>query len=133
MNEKTFEEWSILELMGHRRLAGLIKEQTIGSASFIRIDVPDGKGGFSATQFYNPAAVYCMTPTSKEVAEQVAARDRPEPVSRWELQAPDPEEKVLEQKDYHYLCIECGEEIKGKVLLYSSGQAYHYPSCEDPE
>ena len=93
MKEKTFEEWAILELMGHRRLAGLVKEQTIGSASFIRIDVPDGKGGFSATQFYNPAAVYCMTPTSKETAEKVAARNRPEPVSRWELQAPDPEEK----------------------------------------
>ena len=85
-----FEEWAILELMGHRRLAGLVKEQTIGSASFIRIDVPDGNGGTAATQFYNPAAVYCMTPTSKEMAEQVAARDRPQPVSHWEL-LPKPE------------------------------------------
>ncbi len=95
---KTFEEWAILELMGHRRLAGLIKEQTIGSATFIRIDVPDGKGGFNATQFYNPSSVYCITPTSQEMAEQVAARDRPQPVSRWELQAPVAEPEITNEE-----------------------------------
>ena len=132
---ETFEEWAILELMGHRRLAGLVKEETLGAASFIRIDVPDGDGGFSATQYYNPAAVYCMTPTTKEMAEQVAAQNSPEPVSRWELPAPDPDpdEKVMEDTGDHYLCTQCKEIIKGKVLLYSTGEAYHYPSCEDPE
>ncbi|HUV08434.1 MAG TPA: acetyltransferase [Spirochaetia bacterium] len=90
MSEKAFEEWAILELMGHRRLAGLVREETIGSASFIRIDVPDGNGGFSATQFYNPASVYCMTPTTQGMAEQVAARERPQPVQQWEL-LPEPE------------------------------------------
>lgn len=85
MSEAAFEEWAILELMGHRRLAGLVREETIGGSSFIRIDVPDGKDGFCATQYYNPTAVYCITPTTKEMAEQVAARDRPQPVSRWEL------------------------------------------------
>ena len=132
---KAFEEWVILELMGHRRLAGLVKEETLGAASFIRIDVPDGDGGFCATQYYNPAAVYCMTPTSKEMAEQVAARDRPEPVSLWELAAPDPDQKeiVSEEKEHHYICRECGEEIKRTILLYEDGTTHHYPSCEDPE
>ena len=89
MNEKPFEEFAILELMGHRRLAGLVKEETIGSSTFIRIDVPDGKGGFSATQYYNPSSIYCITPTTEEMAEQVAARDKPRPVERWEL-LPEP-------------------------------------------
>ena len=108
MSKKAFEEWAILELMGHRRLAGLVSEETIGSASFIRIDVPDGKGDFSATQFYNPAAVYCITPTTKEMAEQVAARNQPQPVSRWELlsesevSVAEPEENDKEEEEIPY-------------------------------
>ncbi len=85
MSEQAFNEWAILELMGHRRLAGLVKEQTIGSASFIRIDVfTDGEKAI-ATQFYNPSAVYCMTPVSEQLAREVAKNDRPAPVSYWEL------------------------------------------------
>ena len=57
MSEKAFEEWAILELMGHRRLSGLIKEETIGAATFIRIDVIGIDGKFTAIQFYNPSAV----------------------------------------------------------------------------
>ncbi|MDL1939901.1 hypothetical protein [Candidatus Jettenia sp. AMX1] len=71
--------------MGHRKMAGLVKEQTIGSASFIRIDVPDKHGNCIATQFYNPEAVYCMTPTTRELAMQFAASHSPSPVTRYEL------------------------------------------------
>lgn len=95
MSEKAFEEWAILELMGHRRLAGLVREHTIGSGSFIRIDVfVEGEKAI-ATQFYNPSAVYCMTPVSEELARQIAKRDQPAPVSRWEIPAP-PERRVEE-------------------------------------
>lgn len=85
MDNKSFEEWAILELMGHRKLAGLVKEQTIGSASFIRIDVPDNDGNPKVTQFYNPSAVYCVTPTTKEIAIQFSNNHAPAPVQRWEL------------------------------------------------
>jgi hypothetical protein len=46
--------WGLLELMGHRRLAGLI---TRDDGGLVRIDVPNG-----CTQWYGPAAVYCITP-----------------------------------------------------------------------
>jgi hypothetical protein len=38
-----------------------------------------------ATQFYSPAALYCLTPTTEEIARAVALRNQPEPVTRWEL------------------------------------------------
>ena len=48
-----FEGWVILELMGHRRLAGFLREQEIGGASFLRLDVPGTTGKkLIATQFY---------------------------------------------------------------------------------
>lgn len=88
-DKDTFDEWAVLELMGHRRLAGRVSEQEIGGANMIRIDVP---GDPPATQFYSAAAVYCITPVSEELARQVAQSSRPQPVSRWELPAPEDEE-----------------------------------------
>jgi hypothetical protein len=52
---EAFEGWAVLELMGHRRLAGHLSEQQIGGSSFLRIDVPTEP---PATQFYSPSAVY---------------------------------------------------------------------------
>ena len=87
MSEK-FGEWAILELMGHRRLGGYVTEQEIAGTAFLRIDVPGDDDSAAATQFYAPAAVYAITPTTEEIARAVAAHNRPEPVHRWELPAP---------------------------------------------
>jgi hypothetical protein len=83
MSEK-FEGWCVLELMGHRRLAGYVTEQEIAGAGMLRIDVP-GEDGPVATQFYSPSSVYCITPTTEEIARAVAKRNQPAPVQRWEL------------------------------------------------
>lgn len=80
----SFEGWVILELMGHRRLAGFLREEALGGTSFLRIDVP-GEEGTVATQFYSGSAVYCITPTTEAIAKKVAASSRPEPVTAWEL------------------------------------------------
>lgn len=79
-----FAEWAIVELMGHRRLAGYLTEQQIGGAGFLRLDIP---GEPAATQFYAPGSVYCITPTDEATARKVAALGRPAPVQRWELPA----------------------------------------------
>jgi hypothetical protein len=79
-----FEGWVILELMGHRRLAGYLSEQTIGGASFLRIDVPGDEGNV-ATQLYSGSAVYCITPTTEAIARKVAKSSEPAPVTKWEL------------------------------------------------
>lgn len=86
------ERWVLLELMGHRRLAGKLTEETIGGASFLRIDVPDG-----ATQFYSPAAVYAITPITEDVARRFAQRNRPTPIQTYEL--PKPDESDFDDED----------------------------------
>lgn len=90
MADTAFEGWAVLELMGHRKLAGYVREQNVAGAGFIRIDVPGPAGDADvATQFYAPGALYCLTPTTEDVARRFAAGCRPEPVTRWELpQAP---------------------------------------------
>lgn len=80
----TFEGWAILELMGHRKLAGRVSEAVIGGGSFIRIDVP-GENADVATQFYAPGAVYCITPCTEDLARRTAAGCRPAPVTEYDL------------------------------------------------
>lgn len=117
-----FEGWAILELMGHRRLAGHVRAVEIAGAGMLRLDVPSGCTGVAAswcpvhgdckcpdgperndaacplhkaesghgeavvaTQFYSPASLYCLTPTTQEIATTIARRSRPAPAHRWEL------------------------------------------------
>lgn len=39
MQENKFEEWAVLELFGHQRLAGKVSEAQIGGTSFVRIEL----------------------------------------------------------------------------------------------
>ncbi|MHB9105784.1 MAG: acetyltransferase [Armatimonadota bacterium] len=89
--------WAILELMGHRRIAGHVSEATIAGQSFIRIDVPDVPGQDAFTQFYGAGSLYCLTPTTEEIARAVAARSIVRPVERYELALPKP---VMREEDY---------------------------------
>jgi hypothetical protein len=87
-----FEYFAILELMGHRRLAGKVTEAAIGGGSFIRIDMPM-KDGSQSTQFYSPGSIYCITPTTEEIARTMSMAYQLEPVNQWEfkqLQAANP-------------------------------------------
>lgn len=79
-----FAEWAIVELMGHRRLAGWLSEQEIAGRGFLRLEIPCEP---PATQFYNPASVYGITPTTEAIARSVAKLAQPSPVQRWELPA----------------------------------------------
>jgi hypothetical protein len=77
--------WFIVELLGHRRLAGYVTEQTIAGAGFLRIDVPGHGAEPIATQFFAPSSVYALTPTTEDMARRVAEASRIEPVKEWEL------------------------------------------------
>lgn len=35
-----FDQWGIVELMGHQRVAGHITEQQVGGTNFVRVDIP---------------------------------------------------------------------------------------------
>jgi hypothetical protein len=79
-----FDEWAMLELFGHQRLAGRVTEATIGGASFVRVDVPDGKG-WKLTRMLNPAAIYSITPVTEEMARAAATHIQCEPITRYDV------------------------------------------------
>lgn len=99
-----FAEWAILELMGHRRLAGFVSDVELFGGRMLRIDVPATETQPGATQFYSVASVYALTPTTEATARAVAAGARPAPVQRWELPAPQEPSRVFGDRgdDYDY-------------------------------
>ena len=89
-SEDGFEKWCILELMGHRRLAGLVTMEDVAGKKMLRIDVFCGDADESElTQFYSPDAVYCMTPTTEAIARGFSKQYKPKPIQTWDLPAID--------------------------------------------
>lgn len=80
----TFEQWAILELMGHVKLAGRVTEEEHFGSKLGRIDIPNADGGFT-TQFFGGGSVYRLTPTTEEIARHIALNNQPKPVQVWEL------------------------------------------------
>lgn len=111
-NETTrqrFQQWAVLELMGHRRLAGLVTDEEVFGVSLMRLDIPGQDGEKPITQYYSPSSLYCLTPTTEEVARSVAAHNRPQLVNRWELPAPKPE---MGRPRVYTSCPQCGAETE---------------------
>lgn len=104
----TFAEWVILELLGHRRLAGYLTEQQIAGHGFLRLDIPGETDSeacaehFVATQLFNPTSVYAIHPTSEAIARHAAKTYRQAPLQRWELPAAPAREHVDDVDDGPY-------------------------------
>jgi hypothetical protein len=90
MAAEVYEGWAVIELMGRRKLGGYVRDVELFGVPVIRVDVPEVGGGTAATQYYAPSALYALTPTTEEIARGLAERNRPEPVTVWELPAPRP-------------------------------------------
>lgn len=93
MSEKQFEQWAIVELFGHNKIAGLVSEQAIGGCNFVRVDVPamDSRPGF--TKLYGQGAIYGITFTDEDTATAAARSFHPRPIDAWTardlLEAPE--------------------------------------------
>lgn len=82
-----FDEWALLELFGHQRIAGRVRNASIGGGSFIRVDVPEIKGHQEPlTRFYSPQAVYGITPmTEQTVRTLIKSGLKQEVINRYDV------------------------------------------------
>ena len=110
--QEAFADWAILELMGHRRMAGFVTETTLAGAGVLRIDVPAVGEEPAATQYYAPSALYALTPATEEaVRAEMERRYRPAYAS-----LPAPREPI---------CEDCG-------MRHGSDQACYEDDSTDP-
>lgn len=80
-----FEQWAILEIMGHNRFAGRVTEETIAGAAFLRIDIPAHGERAEFTKLFSPSSVYAITPVSETIARGVAEELAHVPIGVYDL------------------------------------------------
>src|SRR5512140_1867558 len=83
VEHKAFDEWAIIDLFGHQRIAGRVSEQTIGGCSFVRVDVPGSDAGPAFTRLFGSAAIYSINVTDEETARMAARDCIAQPMGRW--------------------------------------------------
>lgn len=85
-NTEKFEGWAIVEMLGHKRIAGYLSEQAIGGGAMLRIDVPETKSGSvpsrwdadtspdtaAYSKFVGIGSIYAITPCTEDVARKAA-------------------------------------------------------------
>lgn len=79
--EDPIAQWGIVELMGHKVVAGKISKSEMLGKPMLRIDVPATSAYPEFTQFYGEAAIYCVTFVSEDVARVTAESTKVNPVS----------------------------------------------------
>lgn len=96
-NNETLELWAIVELFGHTKLAGKAIEYTVGSATFIRVDVPETKEQPAFSRLLNPSAIYAINPVTEDVARVTANALNKAPIEAWDIGRMN--QKLLELKE----------------------------------
>ncbi|WP_128292039.1 MULTISPECIES: hypothetical protein [Afifella] len=78
--DTAYEGWAALELMGHRRRVGYVREVEAFGGKLLRIDIPV-EGAEDVTEFYGCTSLYALRPVSEEIARDYAkASGDPRPV-----------------------------------------------------
>jgi hypothetical protein len=80
-----FDQWCIVELFEHTKIAGKVSEAQIGGQTFIRIDVPKTTHQSAFTRFYGQNSIYSITPVEEIVARGMAEAFLMEPIEVWRL------------------------------------------------
>lgn len=86
-DDNKFEQWAIVELFGHQRIAGLVTEQTIGGCQFVRVDVPAVGGCPAYTKCYGQGAIYAINFVDRDIALAAAERMRTRPITPYDVGA----------------------------------------------
>lgn len=112
--------WAIVELMGHRRRAGQVKEVEQFGAKMLRIDIPAGEA--FVTEFYGGSSIYALRPAAEEVARRVAEDlGDPRPVApvsyRLPPPAPDPLPVEADFDDLDEVDFDDLDEVDGPELF----------------
>lgn len=73
MTEERIDTWAVIELMGHRKVAGRVSERNIGGSVLLQVDIPGADGQIARSELYGLAAIYGIHPTTEEALKRIIA------------------------------------------------------------
>jgi hypothetical protein len=86
-NADQFDQWAIVDVMGHQRFVGRVTEQVIAGTGFVRIDVPETPKANAWTKLVGTASIYAITPITEEIARDMAEKRNDSPIQLFDLSA----------------------------------------------
>jgi hypothetical protein len=88
MSIVAYEGFAIVELMGHIRMAGRVREVEQYGTKMLAVDVPEvpDAGVKAFTSFVSGASLYRVTPTTEAIAIGIVRASRPRPVHPYDVQ-----------------------------------------------
>jgi hypothetical protein len=100
-----FQEWCLVEQMGHRKYAGFAREQTVAGSSLLRIDVPEvtepsGRIIPAFTKLIGGSSIFSLTPCTEETARAYATGLRVEAFDRYALPSSTPPRTITYLDDH---------------------------------
>ena len=82
---QAFDQWAIVDVMGHQRYVGRVSEQTIAGKGFVRIDVPASDDQPAFTKLLGTQAIYSISPVSETVARAMCKERTQRPIDAYDL------------------------------------------------
>lgn len=80
-----FDQWAIVDVMGHQRYVGHVTEQVVAGTGFVRIDVPADDGSVAFTKLIGAGSIYAISPVSEHVAREMAKGSQKAPIAAYQL------------------------------------------------
>jgi hypothetical protein len=89
MSTEKFDQWCVVEVMGHKKFAGRVTEGPFG---LVQVDVPEvtlasGPNLPAFSKLFGAASIYCLTPCTAETARAFARDFRTQAFHSYELPA----------------------------------------------
>lgn len=122
MDENTNSNWAIVELMGHKVVAGKVEKSELLGFPMLRVDVPTTSAYPEFSQLYGETAIYCVTFVSEEVARLTAERSKVNPVS---VYVPD-----LILAEHHHAEV---DNLRAEIRKLRALPAPRGPSAVEPD
>lgn len=79
--------YAVVEMMGHRKVVGIISESPLGPGSLIRVDVLGSDGRVERTEHVGVGSIYCLTEVTEAVAKASAMHSAPKPSFAYDIEA----------------------------------------------
>jgi len=80
----TFDSFALVELFGHQKIVGRVREASLAGGAFLRVDVPDFQGTKGFTRYFGPGAIYSINPVTEEVMLGLLQYHHNPPVKEYE-------------------------------------------------
>lgn len=86
---EAFDTWAVVDVMGHQRYAGRLREITVAGAGFLRLDIPPTQAHAAPwSLILAPGSIHSIRPTTEDVARRVADVAHQVPLHPFEVDRP---------------------------------------------